>query len=76
MAATASSAVALPSPSLEQRRAALGRMTPAQRLAAYRRGELTFQQCCSWAARWPAEVPTVNGEYEWIALAMADLDAA
>ena len=27
-----------------------------------------------WAGRFPNEVPLVNGEYEWIALTLADLD--
>ncbi len=45
----------------------LSRMTPKQRIAAYRecfgRTERTI-----WAARYPDEVPLVNGEFEWIAL--------
>ena len=45
-----------------------------RRLAAYRRGEFSRRQRTIWAARFPEEVPLVNGEFEWIALAMADLD--
>jgi hypothetical protein len=37
------------------------------RLAAYRRGDLSFELCCRWAARYPHEVPLVNGEFEFIA---------
>ena len=55
-------------------RADLASLTPAQRIAAYNRGELTFQQLYLWAARWPHEVPLVNGEFEFIALSIADLD--
>lgn len=45
----------------------LWRMTPAQRVAAMRAGELTIEQCCAWAARHPEQVPLLNGEYEFIA---------
>jgi hypothetical protein len=33
---------------------ALWQMTPAQRVAAMRRGELTLEQCSAWAARYPS----------------------
>jgi hypothetical protein len=52
----------------------LDRMGYERRLAAYRRGELTRRERTVWAARFPDEVPLVNGELEWIALAAADLD--
>ena len=39
---------------------------PAQRVAAMRRGELTYEQLAAWSARHPDEVPTVHGEFEWI----------
>ena len=45
----------------------LWRMTPAQRVAAMRRGELTLEQCSAWAARHPEQVPLVNGEFEYLA---------
>ena len=45
----------------------LRRMTPAQRVAAMRRGELTLEQCSAWAARHPEQVPLVNGEFEYLA---------
>ena len=44
----------------------LWQMTPAQRVAAMRRGELTYEQLAAWSARHPDEVPTVHGEFEWI----------
>jgi hypothetical protein len=50
-----------------ERRAALRRMSPGQRLAAYRRGEFDLDTCCLWAAAYPREVPRLNGEFEFIA---------
>ena len=46
--------------------ASLWQMTPAQRVAAMRRGELTYEQLAAWSARHPDEVPVVHGEFEWI----------
>jgi hypothetical protein len=46
---------------------ALWEMTPSQRVAAMRRGELTYAQCAAWAARYPEQVPLLNGEFEYIA---------
>jgi hypothetical protein len=46
---------------------AIWQMTPAQRAAAMRRGELTLEQCSAWAARYPEQVPLLNGEFEYIA---------
>jgi hypothetical protein len=42
-------------------------MTPTERVAAMRRGDLTMEQCCAWAGRYPRQVPLLNGEYEFIA---------
>ena len=39
---------------------------PGQRVAAMRRGELTYEQLAAWGARHPDQVPTVHGEFEWI----------
>ncbi len=47
---------------------------PQRRLALYRRGELTRQERFIWAGRYPEEIPRVNGEIEWIALTLVDLD--
>jgi len=57
----------------EARLRALWRMTPTERVAAMRRGELTLEQCCAWAARHPEQVPLVNGEFEFIAVRMAEV---
>jgi hypothetical protein len=50
-----------------ERRAALLRLGREGRLAAYRRGEFNLDSCCLWAARYPREVPLLNGEFEFIA---------
>ncbi|HEY1357051.1 MAG TPA: hypothetical protein VGF21_01985 [Thermoleophilaceae bacterium] len=50
-----------------ERITALRRMSPAQRLDAYRRGEFDFDTCSTWAAAYPHEVPLINGEFEFIA---------
>lgn len=54
--------------------ARLAGMSPRQRVEASRNGEFTRHERAVWACRYPDEVPTVNGEVEWIALASADLD--
>jgi hypothetical protein len=56
-----------------QRRARQGRLrslwelTTSERVAALRRGELTLEQCAAWAARYPEQVPLLNGEFEFLA---------
>lgn len=52
----------------------LERMGPEQRLAAARAGRFSRAERGAWAARYPDEVPLVNGELPWIALGLADLD--
>lgn len=52
----------------------LRRMTPEERISASRHGGFTRWERWVWAARFPDEVPLVNGEYEWLALGSADLD--
>ena len=48
------------------RQRALWQMTPTQRVAAMRRGELTLEQCAAWAARHPEQVPLLDGEFEYL----------
>ena len=51
-------------------------MTPDERIAAMRAGELTYRQLCAWSARHPEQVPRIptgdgdlfGGEFEWLAL--------
>lgn len=45
----------------------LWQMTVAERIAAMRRGELSYKQCAAWTARHPEQVPLLNGEFEWLA---------
>ncbi len=71
------SATVIPLTGRRRRRSALrrlARMTPEQRLRAARRGRLSRAELTLWAARYPEEVPLINGEHEWIALGLADLD--
>ena len=56
-----------------ERRALLLRLGRQGRLAAYRAGELDFETCCLWAARWPHEVPVLEGEFEFIARTMPEV---
>lgn len=43
-------------------------LTPEGRLAAYEASRLDRQVLAVWAARYPEEIPTVNGELPWIAV--------
>jgi len=56
----------------EARIRALWTMTPAQRVAAMYRGELTYPQLAAWAAARPHEVPLLDGEFWFIAVDVAD----
>lgn len=62
-----------PSDSRSARRELLTELGREGRLAAYRAGELDFDTCCLWAARWPREVPLLEGEYEFIARTMPEV---
>jgi hypothetical protein len=48
-------------------------MTPSERVAAMRAGELSYALLCEWSARRPDEVPRLQtgssfaGEFEWLA---------
>src|SRR3954462_59545 len=66
-------------PTRAEQREALWRMSPAERVAAMYGGDLTLYQCLAWAARYLEEVPTLNGEWWFIAIRtpdIADLDDA
>lgn len=52
---------------LEPYSKALWAMTPQERVAAMRRGELNMLQLYEWASRAAHEVPLLNGEFEFIA---------
>jgi len=57
----------------EARLEAMWRMSPNERIAAMRRGDLSMEQCCAWAARYPRQVPLINGEWEFIAAYMPEV---
>jgi hypothetical protein len=55
-------------PSTRERCDWLWRMTAEQRVAAMYAGELSLADCLAWAARFPDEPPTINGEWAFIAI--------
>ncbi len=44
------------------------------RLREYRAGGFDRTDVAAWIAWYPEEIPTVNGEFEWIGLRLADLE--
>jgi hypothetical protein len=52
----------------------LARMSTRQRIEASRSGGFSRHERAVWACRYPEEVPTVNGEFEWLVLRSADLE--
>lgn len=52
----------------------LEQMNGEERIRAARDGGFSHAERALWAARYPEEAPIVNGELEWIALTLADLD--
>jgi hypothetical protein len=51
----------------EARLETLWKMTVSQRINAMRDGKLSLEQCSAWAARYPEQVPLLNGEFEYLA---------
>ena len=51
----------------------LWQMSAAERVAAMRRGELTYEQLAAWSARYPDQIPRVDGEFEWIAAKLPEV---
>jgi hypothetical protein len=49
-------------------------MSAEGRLHAYETGELPRTELSAWAARFPEEVPLIDGEFPWIAATLADLE--
>lgn len=52
----------------------LSQMTLTERIRAYRSGVFSHRELFRAAAREPERMPVLNGEYEWIARTLADLD--
>jgi len=48
-------------------------MGPEGRRTAFEEGGLRRDELTAWAARYPEEIPLVNGELPWIAATLADL---
>lgn len=44
----------------------LWQMNVPERIAAMRRGDLTYEQLAAWSGHHPDQVPLVDGEFEWI----------
>lgn len=61
-------------PDFEEVAIVLAQMTPEERIRAYASGVFTLRELNGAAGVRPDLMPIVNGEYEWIALTMADLD--
>jgi hypothetical protein len=53
--------------------ARLARMSEEERITASRYSFTRWERHV-WAARYPEEVPLINGEVEWIALRLPDLE--
>jgi hypothetical protein len=62
-----------PDPTRAEQREALWRMSSAERVAAMYRGDLNLRQCLAWAARYPEQVPLLNGEWWFIAIRMPEV---
>jgi hypothetical protein len=52
----------------------LAQMTPKERIRAYRTGSISRRELTIAAARESDRMPICNGEFEWIALSLPDLD--
>jgi hypothetical protein len=58
----------------EQQLAALWAMSPAERIAAMWRGDLTLYQLTRWSSRAQHEVPLLGGEFAWIVMRTPEWD--
>jgi hypothetical protein len=66
-------------PAWEEDTRRLWAMTCDERVRAMRAGELSLRLCLHWASRAPHEVPLLENEWEFIAIAtpeIADIDEA
>ena len=52
----------------------LAQMTFRERIRAYEKGVFTRYELSTAASREPNRMPLLNGEFEWIAAFLADLD--
>lgn len=61
----ASTGIVLPRTSARAER--LDQLGAAGRLAAFEAAGMSAADVATWYARYPEEVPTINGEFPWIA---------
>jgi hypothetical protein len=59
-------------PIWEEQKARLWAMTRDERVRAMRAGKLSLRLCLHWASLRPAEMPLLNGEFEFIAIHTPD----
>lgn len=52
----------------------LAAMSAAERRETFESGRFSRGERALWASAYPKEPPIVNGEYEWIAMGLADLE--
>jgi hypothetical protein len=52
----------------------LAGMSYVERVRAYRSGALSARELATAAGWFPEEMPLLNGEYEWIAISLVDLE--
>lgn len=50
----------------------LSQMTPSERARAYRNGTFSRAELMRAVALEPERLPTINGEFEWVAPSLAD----
>lgn len=56
-----------PDPACAEAKRRLWALTPDERVVAMRTGRLSLKLCAHWASVAPHEVPTLDGEWEFIA---------
>lgn len=56
-----------PDPTWTEAKRRLWTLTPHERVVAMRTGRLSLKLCAHWASVAPHEVPTLDGEWEFIA---------
>lgn len=71
--ATISRRGALDVPGSSASAARLDALGPSRRFREFEAGNLSRAELFAWAARYPEEVPLVNGELPWIVIRLADL---
>jgi hypothetical protein len=72
--ATVSSGRAVKGPGTNASGARITALGPSKRREEFEAGNFSRAELFAWAARYPEEVPLVNGELPWIGLRLADLD--